>query len=77
MDNTFCKIENYNVENKNIDQYILTDKFKQPLQCNKLKNTCFIQNFKQIIDNPILIQIKKESDSIFDDTKIPCTIKKD
>ena len=42
MDNTFCKIENYNVENKNIDQYILTDKFKQPLQCNKLKNTCFI-----------------------------------
>ena len=70
MENTFCKIENYNK-----DQFILTDKYKQPLQCNKLKNSCFINNFKQVINDPTILNIKKTEDSLLEDTKIPCTIK--
>jgi hypothetical protein len=72
MENTFCKIENYNK-----DQFILTDKYKQPLQCRKFKNSCFINNIKQVIDDPAILNKKKTEDSLFDDTKIPCTIKND
>jgi hypothetical protein len=72
MENTFCKIENYNK-----DQFILTDKYKQPLQCRKFKNSCFINNIKQVIDDPTILNKKKTEDSLFDDTKIPCTIKND
>ena len=73
MENVFCKIDNYNIENKNIDQYILTDKYKQPLQCKN--NSCHILNFKQIIDNPLLVN--KPNDSLLEDTQIPCTLKND
>ena len=68
MENTFCKIEDYN-KNK----YILTDKNKQPLQCKK--NSCYINNLKKVIDVPTLVN--KSEDSLFEDTKIPCSLQKD
>jgi hypothetical protein len=71
--NNFCKVED-SLKN----QYILTDKFKQPLQCDKLKNSCVVANFKKIIDNPALLNdVRNKSPDSFnnlllEDTKIPC-----
>jgi len=67
MENTFCKVED---SNKN--QFILTDKFKQPLQCNNKQNTCTIKNYKKLIDNPSLAKQYKTGDEFVEDTKIPC-----
>ena len=47
MDTIFCKVED---SNKN--KYILTDKFKQPLICHPLDNTCIKVNLKKFIDFP-------------------------
>ena len=41
MNTFFCKVEDLN---KN--QYILTDKYKQPLICDTREGKCIIQNFK-------------------------------
>ena len=66
MENTFCKVTD------SLNQYILTDKYKQPLQCKK--NSCHIYNYKQVIDDPTILNIKKNEDSLLEDTKIPCSL---
>jgi hypothetical protein len=76
MATIFCKVED---SNKN--KYILTDKFKQPLQCSEINKSCLINNFKQVINNPTIINNDLTADefffSLYRNTYIPCTIKKD
>ena len=74
MNTFYCKVEDLS---KN--QYILTDKFKQPLICDPMMGNCFTINLKKIIDDPALI---KRNDNqhvspFLDNTKIPCTAIKD
>ena len=64
----YCKVEDLS-EN----QYILTDKFKQPLACYPYSGSCQIINFKKIIDDPTLIKKNETINPYFDDTKILCT----
>jgi hypothetical protein len=76
MGNTFCKIED---SNKN--KYILTDKNKQPLQCQSVLTSsnsneseigsCKIINIKKILDNPTIVN---NENMLPEDTKIPCKI---
>jgi hypothetical protein len=81
----FCKVEDLNGK-----QYILTDKFKQPLLATPATKTCIIANGKKFLNNPELLlstmkEILKEDEnekkqkffyeSFFYDTKIPYTIK--
>jgi hypothetical protein len=63
--NSFCKVED---SNKN--KYILTDKYKQPLQCQN--DSCIIVNTKKVIEDPKLITSFKPKDFALDDTKIKC-----
>ena len=84
MGNTFCKIED---SNKN--KYILTDKNKQPLQCQSVLTSsnseeseigsCRIMNIKKILDDQTLINNEnlKNSDFLNEDTKIPCKVIRD
>ena len=71
MNNFFCKVEDLN---KN--QYILTDKFKQPLECHRFKNTCHIANLKKVINvlKYGLISVSK-SPSLKIDTKLFAVVK--
>ena len=84
MGNTFCKIED---SNKN--KYILTDKNKQPLQCQSVLTSsnseeseigsCRIMNIKKILDDQTLINNEnlKNPDFLNEDTKIPCKVIRD
>jgi hypothetical protein len=73
MTTIFCKVED---SNKN--KYILTDKFKQPLQCSEFNKTCLLNNYKQVIDNPTMINndLIATADefffSLYRNTYIPC-----
>jgi cbb3-type cytochrome oxidase subunit 3 len=74
MDIFFCKVEDLSQ-----NQYILTDKFKQPIICELKSGICQIINVKKIKDDPILILLNKNEtiNPFFDDTKILCTTIKD
>ena len=75
MNTFYCKVEDLS---KN--QYILTDKFKQPLLCEPKIGICFTINTKKFIDDPALINKKNTNEHVspfLDDTKIPCTAIKD
>ena len=49
------------VEDSNKNQYILTDKNKQPLLATPFKNTCLIANGKKFLNNPeLLLPTRKE-----------------
>ena len=49
------------VEDSNKNQYILTDKNKQPLLATPFKNTCLIANGKKFLNNPeLLLSTMKE-----------------
>lgn len=61
MVDTFCKIED---SNKN--QYILTDKYKQPLVCSN-QNSCNIKNISKTLNDPSL-------NFFIEYTKIPCAL---
>ena len=61
----FCKVED---SNKN--KYILTDKYKQPLQC--YNNKCIIFNEKKILEDRTLFNSNANLDKLFIDTKIQC-----
>ncbi len=69
MNNYYCK-----VEDKNGKQYILTDKFKQPLIWDPRSETCLIFNIKKLIDNPPLLNKKNEPGFFVDNTKIQSTL---
>jgi hypothetical protein len=71
MNTFYCKVEDLNGK-----QYILTDKFKQPLIWEPKSKMCLIINIKKLIDNPALFnKIKETGQSIYvDDTKIPSTL---
>ena len=68
MNTFFCKVEDLN---KN--QYILTDKYKQPLICDTREGKCIIQNFKKVVDSKTNIDSKKLQEFFIENTKIPCT----
>jgi hypothetical protein len=83
MGNTFCKIED---SNKN--KYILTDKNKQPLQCQSVLTSnsqeseigsCRIMNIKKILDDSALMNDEniKNPEFLIEDTKIPCKVIRD
>jgi hypothetical protein len=77
MTTFYCKVEDLS---KN--QYILTDKFKQPLICDLKNGNCVGINFKKIANDPTLIlkihTYEKDYVSPFADiTNIPCSVIKD
>jgi hypothetical protein len=61
----FCKVED---SNKN--KYILTDKYKQPLQCYNDK--CIIFNEKKALEDLTFFNSNANLDKLFIDTKIQC-----
>ena len=69
MNTFYCKVED---SNKN--QYILTDKFKQPLLCERT-GFCIIHDLKRLAIDPEII--KNVIDYGPFNTKIPCTEDKD
>ena len=69
MNINYCK-----VEDKNGKQYILTDKFKQPLIWDPRSGMCLIFNIKKLIDNPPLLNKKNEPGFFVDNTKIQSTL---
>jgi len=60
----FCKVEDLN---KN--QYILTDKFKQPLNC--INDKCIISNLKKAAEDPTITENSRKEDLLID-TNIQC-----
>jgi hypothetical protein len=68
----YCK-----VEDKNGKEYILTDKFNQPLIMDLRSGMCVIQNIKKIIDNPVLFKKTNEPGFLLDNTNITSTVIKD
>jgi hypothetical protein len=61
----FCKVED---SNKN--KYILTDKYKQPLNC--IEDKCIIFDIKKAVDTKEPIESQDFYQSLFTDTKIQC-----
>jgi hypothetical protein len=66
MGNKFCKYKD--TDNQT---YVVIDKNKQPLACEKNSNKCHIGNYQKVIDSPAVYNDVSQS-TVFETTNIPC-----